>query len=103
MDPWGFVERETGVSSALDFFFGCGSSTVRLLCFDRTGTGTVVLDGGFGMADNGRGSGCGSMTESVLIGNMGEARVVQESAGGWQWCGGTEWDRWDEKAVMGRR
>ena len=81
MEPWGFVERETGVSSDLDFFFGCGSSTVRLLCFDRTGTGIVVLDEGFGMADSGRGSGCGSMTESVWIGRLGGARVVQDSGG----------------------
>ena len=46
VEPGGFVEREAGVSSDLDFFFGCGSTTVRLLCFDRTGTGTVVHDEG---------------------------------------------------------
>ena len=78
MDPWGSVVSETGVSSDLDFFFGCGSSTVRLLCFDLTGTGIVVLDGGFGMVDSGRGSGCGSMMESAWMGRVGGAGVVQE-------------------------
>ena len=37
------------------------------------------------MVDIGRGSGCGSMRDSVWMGNMGEARVVGESPGGWQW------------------
>ena len=82
MEPWGFVERDAGVSSVFDFFFGCGSSTVRLLCFDRTGTGTVVLDGGVGVTVSGRGSGGGSLAGSVWMGNKGDVRVVQESAGG---------------------
>ena len=53
--------RETEISSDLDFFFGCGSSTVRLLCFDRTGTRMVVREGLVGSSDSGRGSGCGSV------------------------------------------
>ena len=57
MELWGIVDREAGASSDLDFFFGCGFSTVRLLCFDRTGTGIVVLNGGVGVVDIGRGSG----------------------------------------------
>ena len=57
MELCGAVDKEAGASSDLDFFFGCGFSTVRLLCFDRTGTGIVVLDGGVGIVDIGRGSG----------------------------------------------
>ena len=85
VELWGIVDREAGASSDLDFFFGCGFSIVRLFCLDRTGTGIVGLDGGVGTVDIGRGSGCGSMRGSVWMGNMGEARVVGESPGGWQW------------------
>ena len=85
MELWGNVDREAGVSLDLDFFFGCGFSIVRLLCFDRTGTGIVVLDDGLGMVDIGRGSGCGSMRDSMWMGSMGGARVVVESPGDGQW------------------
>ena len=33
------------------------------------------------MVDSGRGSGCGSVMESVWMGKVGEARVAQESGG----------------------
>ena len=57
VEIWGVVDIEVGASSDLDFFFGCGLSIVRLLCLDRTGTGIVVLEEGFGLLDIGRGSG----------------------------------------------
>ena len=82
--------REAGVSSVLDFFLGCGSSNMRLLCFDRTGTGIVVLDGVFGMSDSGRGSGCGSVMESAWIGRVGGPDVVQGCEEWWLWYDGTE-------------
>ena len=51
MEPWGFVESEIGVSSDLDFFFGCGSSTVRLLCFDFSVSIALGLESSFLMED----------------------------------------------------
>ena len=57
VELWGAVDREVGTSSDLDFFFGGGFSIVRLLCFDRTGTGIVVRNEGCGVVDIGRGSG----------------------------------------------
>ena len=57
VEPWGAVDTEVGTSSDLDFFFGGRFSIVRLLCFDRTGTGIVVLNEECGVVDIGRGSG----------------------------------------------
>ena len=58
---------ETGWSSVLIFFFGCGASAVRLRCFDLTGTGIVVRDGAVGPSERGLGSGCGSITGSEWV------------------------------------
>ena len=50
---------------------------MRLLCFDRTGTGMVGREGVVGSSDSGRGSGCGSLMGSVWIGRVGGPVDVQ--------------------------
>ena len=57
VELWGAVDTEVGASFDLDFFVGGGFSIVRLLCFDRTGTGIVVLNEECGVVEIGLGSG----------------------------------------------
>ena len=51
------VDTEIGISSDLGRFGGGGFSIVRLRCFDRTGTGIVVLMDECGFVGSGFGSG----------------------------------------------
>ena len=94
---------ETGWSSVLIFFFGCGSSTVRLRCLDLTGTGIVVRDGAVGTSERGLGSGCGSITGSEWMAMARGVGVEHAVLAGCAGLKATELERWDVYAVMGLR